>query len=265
MCRITLLKFCLGIAVFLGSIAHAADPFEPNGTVFQATLIDSSGVVRGGSLDELTDQDFFQIIPRDTGSLKINLRTFNESGVDLAVFDNNGDFIAAAPSSDGSVPATMLNLTVVAGNVYFIRIRDNEFGIVTPYQIALSNQRFAKPRQPIVNATVPKGQVCHGVSTVIIEADLAEAADMGFIILTADQAMSNTPGVAVELLVDGNFSGFANPRPGSSTHFDANIDDPALTAVGVHTLNAAVRVIDGSVPAFVQRGRFSAPLRLNCK
>ena len=222
------------------------DPFEPNDSIDQATVLGSLPKItlRDVKLHafadlELLDRDFFQITAQDTGKLVINAFFENDRGdVNIFVWDGDGNFIAGSASDTADFEH--LVIPVVGQQQYFLQVvladdpvlggEGDPDGLGNEYDLEIENFAAPVPRAPQLDPNDDSGLSNTDLVTFVddarlfIVADLAEFAAEGVDVLTADQANAGvTPGAAVQVFANGAPIGFADPFFGS-TLFEFTLD-----------------------------------------
>ncbi len=263
------------------------DPFEPNDSIVEATVLGSLPKItlRDVKLHDTNDQDFFQITAQDTGKLVINAFFENDLGdVDIFVVDGGGNFIAGSASAVADTEH--LVIPVVGQEQYFLQVvlTDDPDGLGNEYDLEIENFAAPVPRAPQLDPNHDSGLSNTDLVTfvddarLLIVADLMEFEAEGIDVLTAAEANAGvTPGAAVQVFANGSPVGYADPIFGSSVFeftFDVTADlDPlvgewsqgvpigpeaapvAADALGYfNVVKAAVRIFDGQ-----GGGEFPAP------
>ena len=251
------------------------DAFEPNNTTADATVLGSEEQVtlRGLTIHDANDVDVFRVTAANTGKLIVNAWFLHDQGnLDLRIRDVNGNVIATAASTDDN---EQLVLPVVSQRTYYVEI----FGAnQATNAYALEIENFAAPVPDFVDLPArslddPTILNDTGISQsddvtnrvqpdIVIEADLFEFAQEGITILTAAQVAQNVSGAAVEVFVNGQSVGFADPIAATgNTLFRFRFGAGALPVQvfadddggWLHYVKAAVRIFDG------QRNAAGAP------
>ncbi len=259
-----------------GVVYTLPDLQEPNDSLDGASVL--------GSLPHLTIQDltihttqvgttnadYFQITARDTGVMVVNV-LFERDGVagnltlgelGLEVLDGAGNVVATGTATSLGVQVAF---PVVSQERYYLRVFSTD---KDPNTYTLEVENFAAPMPTAVSLHPAFDTGRDGVDgitnadnpTLLIQAWLADFAAKGIPVLTAAQAAAGTPGVAVEVFINGVSAGFADPFGPSNNVFSFAM--PAgLLAAGVpggytgypnahgwmNFVSAAVRVFDPQV------------------
>ena len=249
------------------------DRFEPNDTLETATVLGSLPKItlRDLSIHDENDFDFFKVTAQDTGKLIINALFDHVVGdIDIFVVDMNHNLIASSRSKTDN---EKIVIPVVTQEMYFIEVV-GQLDAVNNYSLEIEN--FPAPVPDFVDLP-PKYRDAAGSlilndtgmsqtdditfrtdPEIIIEADLHDFFDMGISILTSDEANAmNVPGAAVQVFVNGNAVGYANPIAGTgNTLFRYTFGGvnpilprppffPADSGGILHYVKAAVQIIDG--------------------
>jgi hypothetical protein len=259
------------------SLTVVIDPYEPDDTIDTATVLGSEEKVtlRDLLLDDISDVDFFQITAQDTGKLIFNVFFEDALGdVDIQIQDSLGNVIA---SSSSVTDDEQITIPVVSQERYFLRVGlfDDPDGEGNYYDLEIENFAAplvdnvdlpAKDRFDVLNDTGLSqfdNVTSRTTPEIILEADLDDFFLEGIGILTAAQAEAGlTPGAAVEVFVNGNSVGFAEPIAASgNTLFRYTFEpgelpvtdlDPEASFVAdsggwLHYVKGAVRIFDGQM------------------
>jgi uncharacterized repeat protein (TIGR01451 family) len=227
-----------------------------------------------------TDEDYFQITAQDTGKLVINaFFTHAESDVDIYVVDADGDPVASATSPTDN---EQIVIPVVGQQRYYLLVNSATQDPAT-YDLEIENFDAPIPHIPELPALDQFGALNDtGMSQtdditartepeIIIEADLDEFANEGINILDNTEIAAGDPGAAVEVYVNGNPVGFADPIPNTgNTKFRYTFTAGQLPETvffhssggWLHNVKAAVRMFDGQTPGVSARSPLSEPLEL---
>lgn len=233
------------------------------------------------------DVDVFQVTAQDTGKLVINAFLDQDVGdLDLRVRDAQGNILAGSYSLTDH---EQIVIPVVGQERYFIEVY-GVAGAVGNYDLEIENfpapvpeipELPAKDHTDVLNDTGASPSDAITARTqpeILIQADLHEFAAEGISILTPAQAAArNVPGAAVQVFVNGDAVGYAEPVSGTgNTKFRYAFTAGQLpeTLFGadsggwLHNVTAAVQIIDGQgnaagapAPA-TGRTSLSAPLLL---
>ena len=265
------------------------DRFEYNDTPATATVLGSEEriTLRDLTIHNAGDVDFFRVTGAETGKMVVNAFFLHPNGdLHVRVEDARGNQIALADSADDHenlvvpVVARETYYVVVFGvggavNAYDLEIETfaapvpDEVDLPARDQFGALNDTGASAFDDITNRTDPE---------IIIEADLRDFVDEGIALLTAAQAEAgDVPGAAVEVFVNGNSAGYAEPiaNTGDTLFRFAFAEGalpievfPAESGGWLHYVKAAVRIFDGrrdaqgNPEAASGRTRLSTPLLL---
>ena len=267
------------ISDFSEPLVVVVDPMEPNDILADAIILGSLPKITLNDvfLYDVDEVDFFKYTAQDTGKLIVN--TFSAGEIGLRVRDVNGNIIAEA--TPGTVVEGLnidgLVIPVVTQEEYFIEVYFNgtppeQEGViqhVAVYDVEIEN--FAAPL--VDNVDLPEKDQSDvlndtGLSQfdnvtsrtdaeIILEADLNDFFEEGITILTAAEAPAGlTPGAAVEVFVNGNSVGFAEPIAATGhTLFRYTFEPgelPQTTFVAdsggwLNYVKGAVRIFDGQM------------------
>ncbi|HQR07911.1 MAG TPA: M36 family metallopeptidase [Gemmatales bacterium] len=259
--------------VFFNNIEFVSVPdrFEINDTPSQATFLGSDPFVtlRDLSIHSVDDPstpnvneadiDYFRYVAHDTGYLTINVQYLSIAGGQMVVevyrptslanlsgpnvpgapFNNSANYITSVPGAVGSIDGTTLNIPVVKGQIYYIKVRgNNQQQDAGNYNLEIENFAAAVPTVVNLPANLPGSAIgtndndtgrsnTDGITNnstpyFIIQADLRDLANAGVTMLTAAQANAGqTAGASVQVYVR-TFAGvpitsfFADPVAGSN-------------------------------------------------
>lgn len=245
------------------------DRLEDNDSIATATVLGSLPEItlRNLSIDSADDVDFFRVTANQTGKLIVNtLFTHANGDLELRVADANGNEIAVSTSAGDN---EQIIIPVVAQQVYFVQVFGFD-GATNEYSLEIEN--FAAPVPNQVDLVTSDDT---GVSNVdnntsdttpafTIFVDLqnfidpdGDGSDDIALLTAAEAAAGDTPGVAVQLFINGVSVGFADSLFGSVA-FQRQI--VAAMANGQAIVQAAVRVFDGQTPTVTGRQGLSEPL-----
>ncbi|NMC21406.1 MAG: hypothetical protein GYA33_13420, partial [Thermogutta sp.] len=217
-----------------------------------------------------TNDDYFEITARDSGAVLVNI-SFQRDGVPgnlalgelgLEVLDGAGNVVATGAATSLGAQAA---IPVVSQERYYVRVfsADNDPNI---YTLEIENVAAPTPTAVGLHPAYDTGRdgtdrITNADDPVLlIQAWLSDFAAKGIPVLTAAQAAAGTPGVAVEVLVNGVSAGFADPF-GSSNNVFAFTMPAGLLASGLpggytgdptahgwmNFVSAAVRIFDPQV------------------
>ena len=261
------------------------DPFEPNDTIATATVIGSEPEItlRDLTIPDADDVDFFRVTANQTGKLVVNaIFAHDEGNLDLRIVDGYGNTIAESTASSSGNDNEQLVVPVVKQEVYYVQVSGADEETNT-YTLEIENFATPVPDEVILDRRDDSGSSnTDNVTSVedariIIEADLDEFAREGIDILDNAEIANDEPGAAVQVFVNGNAVGYAEPIAGTgNTLFEFTFTPGDLsTAVfpvggggGENLVKAAVRIFDGQanvegVPDPEDgRTQLSEPLRL---
>ncbi|MBC7334763.1 MAG: hypothetical protein H5U01_00610, partial [Clostridia bacterium] len=224
-----------------------------------------------------TNDDYFQVTARDSGGLIVNVLFTGDNiagnqldgTLSAELLDGLGNVIAT-----GTVTPTGVRIAapVVSQQRYYIRVFSTD-GDPNSYTLEVENFAAPTPTAVVMHPAYDSGRSSSDNITniddpvVLIQAWLSDLAAKGIPVLTAAQAAAGTPGLAVEVFVNGVSAGFADPFGPSNDVFAFAVPSGLLstglaggypgdpTAFGrLNFISAAVRVIDGqTVPASATR------------
>lgn len=291
------------VPVFFNNVEFVTVPdrFEINDTPTQATFLGSSPFISEPNLsihavDDPTtagvneaDVDYFRYVAHDTGYLTINAQYLSIVGGQLVVevyrptsltnlsgpnvigapFNNLANYITSTPGAVGSIDGTSLNIPVVKGQVYYLRVRgNNQQQDAGNYSLEIENFAAAVPTVVAMPADLPGSPLgSHDNDTgqsstdhitknnmpyFIIQDDLRDLADAGVAMLTAAEANAGmTAGAAVQVYVRNNagvpiVTLFADPVPGSNNTL-WSVRTTALPD-GADQITASTVVFDNNSP-----------------
>ena len=256
------------------------DRFEPNDTTGTATIL---GTLPAIALRDLTihsesDVDYFNVTAGETGLLVVNAMFADDVGdLDLRVRDSFGNILASSETPNDN---ERLTLAVVAQQMYFVEM----FGFVgatNSYDLEISSTPAPVPTAVFLDANDDTGVrkddsvTNRELARVIVQTDLRQFQGFGIPILDAAGAEAQSSGAAVELFVNGNSVGFADPLF-DATYFGMRFEPGELTDTGlpigtpegsngqgyVNLVTAAVRIFDPRPIPFTRATALSDPLKL---
>ena len=260
------------------------DRFEINDTIAIATNLGSQLTVieRELNIQDMDDEDFFKIAAHDTG--KLIVRTFFDHDVGdlgLEILDMDGNQIAIAMESASDVNQEELIIPVVAQEMYFVRV----FGVgdaMNFYDLEIENFPAPVPTGIHFDPVSDLGRLnndeltSNNTPTLIIQTDVLgfvdanrnNMADAGEItvLMSAEAAVRNVPGIAVEVtlinttdLAQTPIVAFADPLiPTFPTVYTLTLATPLPD--GVYFVTARTVVIDDQTPNELGRSGVSDPL-----
>ncbi|GAB4131525.1 MAG: hypothetical protein Kow0040_10920 [Thermogutta sp.] len=259
-----------------GVLYTLPDLQEPNDSLAGASILGSIPhlTIRDLSIHTTqvgtTNDDYFQVTARDTGALLVNVLfdrdavpgnlTLGELG--LEVLDGAGNVVATGAAT---ALGFQVAIPVVSQERYYLRVfsTDND-----PNTYTLEIENFAAPTPTAIGLHPAYDTGRDGADAItnaddpvlLIQAWLSDFAAKGISVLTAAQAAAGTPGVAVEVFINGVSAGFADPF-GPSNNVFAFALPAGLLSVGLpggypgyptahgwmNFISAAVRVLDPQV------------------
>jgi hypothetical protein len=239
------------------------DRLEPNESVDFAVVADlgtdDTYNQAALSIHTATDVDFFKVVPLHSGKLEVSIQ-FNEviSDLDIRVRGVAGTTIATG-TIDTLVTGSsvvMAALPVVQGGTYFVEVFDmnapNEFAPQAAYDLVIVNRSAPKPFGiDLLSASDSGRQQDDDITnddtpTVRLQANMADAADMGIDILTPAEVAAGDDGYAVAVFDNGSFAGYASPVSGTGSSV-WEFTFPAALSNGSRAITAKVRVFDDAM------------------
>ncbi len=270
-----------------GVLFTLPDRLEPNDSIADATVL---GSLQKITLNDLTIHERRRASPTMTtsdhrpghGQVVINAffvddlsLTPPQGNLDLEMLDANGNQIASSQTSDpnGAANNELIIIPVVGQQQVYSHSHVVQRGTSRRGQVPnvydLEIENFAAP-VPAHSGTAGEGRQRHPERhrlghprrvtlrtnpEIIIEADLDDFYNEGITILTAAQlAAGNVPGAAVQVFVNGNPVGYAEPVAGTgNTKFRYTFLPgqlpvaafPADSGGWLHNVKAAVTITDG--------------------
>ncbi|MGB9690349.1 Ig-like domain-containing protein, partial [Thermogutta sp.] len=272
-----------------GVLYTLPDLKEPNDSLAEATIL---GSIPHLTIQDLTihseqlgttNDDYFQVTARDSGALLINVLFADDSiignqlggALNAELLDRFGNVIAT-----GTPTATGVRIAapVVSQERYYVRVFSTD-GDPNTYTLEIENFAAPTPTAIVMHPAYDSGRSNTDNVTnidnpvVLIQAWLSDLAGKGIPVLTAAQANAGTPGLAVEVFVNGVSAGFANPFGTSNNVFSFALPSGLLaaglpggypgypTAHGwMNFVSAAVRVFDAQTVQATATRELGQPL-----
>lgn len=256
------------------------DRFEPNDTIRTATTLGSVPAVtlRDLTVHSAEDVDYFRYTANQTGLIVVNAFFDDDIGdIDLRVLDSRGNILdrSETPTDD-----ERLTMPVISQQIYYVEVFGFE-GATNRYDLEIETTPAPVPSAVVLDAQDDTGLsnddnvTNRATPRVLVQADLRQFLGFGIPILDAAGAAAGSEGAAVEVFVNGNSVGFADPvvdatlfalrlQPGQLTDTGLPIgspDNPGSLAY-LNLVTAAVRIIDPQVPPFTRTAAVSTPLSL---
>ncbi|RMF91216.1 MAG: hypothetical protein D6741_16205, partial [Planctomycetota bacterium] len=274
-----------------GALYTLPDLNEPNDSLADPTVLGSlpNITIRDLSVHSnqlgTTNEDYYQITAHDSGALLVSAY-FTADGnpgnavggtLHIELLDSAGNLIAAGAVVPGG---ESLAVPVVSQEQYYLHVVSLD-GDPNTYDLEIENFAAPAPTGVDIHPAHDTGRLgtddITNIDTpqVLIQAWLSDLAAKGVPVLTAAQAAAGTPGLAVEVFVNGTSVGFADPMGASNNLFSFTMPAGLLTSglPGGYTgdptafgylnyVSAAVRVIDGQAIPHSSTRELSTPLSL---
>ena len=243
------------------------DNLEPNDTIPNAVPFNVGGeLTRHLAIDAAYDKDYFRLTPSQTGMMVVDVLFSHLGTLDngrtglpgdgdltLELVDDTGTVVT---SSSSTTDNESIAIPVVAGEEYYAHV----FGLadaVNGYALSVRNSAAPVPTSVTLDPASDTGyNAADGVTQiplprVVVQADLSafDAAGVA-ILMPAQAAAGNTPGVAVYVSVTNTLtgvveSGYASAFGTSWTVFDYIPASPLTD--GSYLVSASIHVFDMSL------------------